>query len=110
MREERGRGQQRPHHFHMFNLLEESFALLHKGLPPVTIPDEGGRREGPAETTSFSYVQPPFSQSSSPQKITPNKSEPLPRSETTKKLLRLHSDGDDDEVFVELRRRKRKER
>ena len=46
MREERGRGQQRPHHFHMFNLLEESFALLHKGLPPVTIPDEGGRREG----------------------------------------------------------------
>ena len=35
MREERGRGQQRPHHFHMFNLLEESFALLHNELPPV---------------------------------------------------------------------------
>ena len=38
-----GNGQQRPHHFHMFNLREESFALLHKGLPPVTIPGGGGR-------------------------------------------------------------------
>ena len=41
---------------------------------------------------------------------TPPKSEPRPPGETTKKLPRLHSDGDDDEVFVELRGRKRKER